>query len=83
MEVPLLAMSTFTALGNALGKADYEWILAENEGVAVALQTEVDAGHEPEAIGRFVAKQIGEHRVGTIARCVSAAKYLHSQRQRN
>jgi hypothetical protein len=71
----------FPRLGNALGKADFEWVKAESEDVAAALEAEVAAGGEPEDIGRYIARCIGEHRVGTIKRCVSAARYLQAQRE--
>lgn len=73
--------TALTKLGYALGKADYEWIVAENEEVARGLEDDVRNGTDPEAIGRLVARQIGEHRVGTIARCISAAKYLQARQQ--
>lgn len=69
-------MSKFAKIGTVLGKADYDWLVDENEALANAIEEEVRAGAEPEAIGRYVRQCIGEHRVGTIARCIGAARYL-------
>lgn len=54
----------------------------ENEEIAAALEAEVAAGAEPEQIGRYIARQVGEHRIGIIRRCVSAATWLKTQREK-
>lgn len=70
---------TFPKLGAVLDRQDYEYLLADDEELVVMLEQEVIGGAEPEVIGRYVANRIGDHRVGTIRRCIGAARYLQSQ----
>lgn len=69
-----MSKPTFDRLGAVLDKADYEWLLADNEDLAMEVESQVIGGVEPDAIGRFVARRIGDHRVGTINRCIGAAR---------
>lgn len=69
-------MSKFARIGNVLGKADYDWLVEENADLADAIEEEVLKGASPDDIGRYVRQCIGEHRVGTIRRCVGAARYV-------
>lgn len=70
---------TFPRLGAILDHQDYEYLLGENEELVAILEAEVVAGAEPEAIGRYVANRIGDHRVGTINRCIGAARYVQTR----
>lgn len=74
-----MTTKTLDRLGAVLDKADYEWLMSDNEDLALEVEQQVIAGVEPEVIGRYVAKRIGDHRVGTINRCIGAARYLQSQ----
>lgn len=69
-------------LGAALDKQDYQYLLNDPDSAEVlaVLEDEVRAGAEPEAIGLYIAHRIGEHRVGTINRCIGAARYLQLSR---
>lgn len=71
----------FDRLGAALDAMDYQYLLNDPDSAEVlaVLEDEVRAGAEPEAIGLYIAHRIGEHRVGTINRCIGASRYLHSQ----
>lgn len=69
----------FPKLGATLYRQDYEWLLMDNEDLVRDIEAEVVGGADPEAIGRFIARELGDHRVGTISRCINAAKYLQSR----
>ena len=69
-------MAKFPKLGSALGRTDYNWLLNDDEGVALAIEEEVNAGGDPDEIARFVADRLGETRQGRINRIRSAAYYL-------
>lgn len=77
-----MTTKTLDRLGAVLDKADYEWLLADNEDLALEVEQQVIAGLEPEVIGRYIAKRIGDHRVGTINRSIGAARHLQSVQQR-
>lgn len=79
-----MTTKTFPKLGALLDKQDYEYVLAEKDGdqIIAILEQEVIGGAEPEAIGRYIAARIGDHRVGTINRCIGAARHLQSQQQK-
>lgn len=70
------------ALGRALDKQDFNYLLNDADSVEVLamLEEEVRAGAEPEAIGRYIANRIGAHRVGTINRCIGASRYLYASK---
>jgi hypothetical protein len=72
-------MSKFVKLGAALDKQNFEWLQSDNEDVAAAVAAEIAAGGEPDAIGRYVASQIGETRAGYVNRIKSAARWLKSR----
>lgn len=69
-------MSKLTKLGAALDKDNYEWLLANNEDIAAAVAEEVRNGATPNAIGRYMLREIGEDRRAFINRVVSAARHL-------
>lgn len=73
---------TFPKVGALLDREDYEWLLGENEELVTVIEQEVIGGAEPEAIGRYVANRIGEHRVGRINRCIGAARHIASVQAR-
>ena len=75
--------NTIDPLGLALDEQDFNYLLNDPESTRVlaALEEKVRAGMEPEAIGRYIANRIGDHRVGTIRRCIGASRYLQAQRQ--
>lgn len=73
---------TFPKLGAILDRRDYEYLVGEDEELVAVLEAEVLAGGEPEAIGRYVANRIGDHRVGTIKRCIGAARHLANEQAR-
>jgi len=70
-------MAKFPKLGSALGRSDYQWMLNDDEEVALALAEEIAAGGDPDEIARYVANQIGDTREGRVNRIRSAAHYLH------
>lgn len=75
---------TFPKLGAVLDKQDYQYVLNESNGeeLIATLEAEVLGGAEPEAIGRYIAQRIGDHRVGTIKRCIGAARHIASLQER-
>lgn len=77
-----MSKPAFDRLGAALDKQDYQYLLNDPDSVEVlaVLEDEVRAGAEPEAIGRYIANRIGDHRVGTINRCIGAARWLQAKR---
>lgn len=70
---------TFEKLGNVLDKQNFEWLQIDSEEVASAVAAEVTGGGDPDAIGRYVAQQIGETRPGYVNRIKSAARYIKSR----
>lgn len=78
-----MSKQEFDLLGRALDRQDYQYLLDDpnSQEVLAMLEDEVRLGAEPEAIGRYIAKRIGDHRVGTIHRCIGAARWLQWQRQ--
>ena len=68
----------YPKVGAILDRNDYTWLLEENEDLAHAIEAEVQNGADPDAIGRYVAQCIGDHRVGTIRRCIGAARHISS-----
>lgn len=72
----------FSQLGMALDKKSYQWLVEEDEEVAIAVAAEVTGGGDPDAIGRYVAQQIGETRPGYVNRIKSAARYIKSEQAR-
>ena len=75
-------MSKLDKLGAALDRDNYDWLLHENEYMATAIAEAVASGTHPNAIGRYMLRQIGEDRRAFISRCVSAARHLASEQQR-
>lgn len=71
---------TYARLGAALDRQDYQYLLddPDSQEVIAVLEEEVRGGAEPEEIGRYIANRIGDHRVGTIHRCIGAARHLAS-----
>jgi len=69
-------MAKFQKLARAIGKKDFEWLLEDDEGVALAIEAEVGEGGDPDEIARFVADLLGETRNGRIKRIRNAAYYL-------
>ena len=68
--------------GATLDRQDYEWLLADNEDLVRSIEADLAAGSDPEGIGRFIAREIGDHRVGTIRRCTNAVRHIQSQQAR-
>jgi len=74
-------MAKFTKLRSALGKANYDWLLQDNEDVATALAEEIAAGADPDELARCVANELGDTREGRVNRIRSAARYLQGLRK--
>lgn len=70
-------MSKFDRLGKALDRQAYLWLLDNHEEIAIALESEINAGaDDPAAIGRYVLSHAGVNRVGIADRCEAAARHL-------
>lgn len=68
----------FAKLATKLDRDNWMWLEKDNEELARAVEAEVIAGGDPEAIGRFMTRHIGENRGALIARVVSAARHVQS-----
>lgn len=69
-------MGKFDRLGKALDRQAWLWLQDVDEGIAAALEAEVEAGADPEAIRRFIVSHAGVNRVGIADRCEAAARHL-------
>lgn len=65
-----------------LYRQDYEYLLAENEDLVRAIEADIAEGADPDAITRFITREVGDHRVGTIRRCTNAIQHIKSVQAR-
>lgn len=73
---------TYTKLGATLDEDSYDWLLREHPEIAVAVESEVLAGVDVEALRRYLTQHLGDNRQGMINRCIGAARHLMGEQVR-
>jgi ethanolamine ammonia-lyase small subunit len=72
-------MTKTTRLGAALDAESYEWLQDNCPDIADGVAEEVANGVSPDAIRRYVLAVVGPDRSALAARCMAAARHLHSR----
>lgn len=64
------------ALAAALDRDSYEWLAVNRPDIAMAIDTELRNGMEPEGIRFVVQRHVGADREGLALRCEQAARHI-------
>lgn len=71
---------TLPKLGAAFDRRNWQWLQDNYEDIADGLKEEVSDGASPDEVKRFILSHVGSERTGMADRCMSASRYLESQR---
>lgn len=64
------------AVITALDRMSFEWLSVNAPDLVVAIEQEVDAGTDPDAIRFLVQRHVGPDREGLALRCQQAARHM-------